>query len=63
MLETLFVKTIVFVLIVAILNVIRETTIFTQCYRKAEEYKLDDKRLFGLWGSISYILTIIFTGI
>lgn len=63
MLQILFVKIIVFILCVAILNLVREGFIFLQCYRKMEEYKLDNERLFGLWGSIAFIVTIIFTGI
>ena len=47
----------------AILNVFREIGRFIQCYRKLEKYEIATNRMLWLWASISFILTIIFTGI
>lgn len=56
-------KLVIFVLCIAILNLLRETFTLYQCYKNLEEYKIDSKRLMGLWASIAYIITIIITGI
>lgn len=61
--EIIIIKLIVFAICFASLNIIREIYTFIQCYRKVETYNITDKRMFGLWLSISYILTIIFTGL
>lgn len=61
--ELFLIKLVVFVLCFAILNIFREGITFYQCYKKVEKYEISNKRMFGLWASISYILTIIFTGI
>lgn len=63
MLEILITKIVVFVLCFAIFDVIREIMAFVQCYRKLEVYKINNKRMLWLWASISFIVTIIFTGI
>lgn len=56
-------KIIIFILCFCSLNVLREIYTFYQCFSKMETYNVSDKRMFGLWASISFILTIIFTGI
>lgn len=61
--EIVIIKLMVFAICFASLNIIREIYTFIQCYRKIETYDITDKRMFGLWLSISYILTIIFTGL
>ena len=61
--EIVIIKLMVFAICFASLNIIREIYTFIQCYRKVETYDITDKRMFGLWLSISYILTIIFTGL
>lgn len=61
--EILISKIIIFILCFAILNVFREIGRFTQCYRKLEKYEIATNRMLWLWASISFILTIIFTGI
>lgn len=61
--ELVISRILIFIICFCSLNLLREIYIFYQCYSKMEEYKISDKRRFGLWASISYILTIIFTGI
>lgn len=61
--EILISKIIIFILCFAILNVFREIGRFIQCYRKLEKYEIATNRMLWLWASISFILTIIFTGI
>ena len=56
-------KIIIFILCFAILNVFREIGRFIQFYRKIEKYEIATNRMLWLWASISFILTIIFTGI
>ncbi len=56
-------KIIIFILCFAILNIIREISKFIQCYRNLEKYDIATNRMLWLWASISFILTIIFTGI
>ncbi len=56
-------KIIIFILCFATLNVVREISRFIQCYRKLEKYEITTNRMLWLWASISFILTIIFTGI
>ena len=61
--EFFLLKLMTFAICFAILNIIRELYAFIQCYRKLEPYEISDKRMLGLWVSISYVLTIIFTGL
>ena len=57
------IKLLVFLLIMAILNVIREgVDFYVELMNPKGEYKLSWKRLMLLFISISYIATIIFTG-
>lgn len=55
-------KLIIFILIFAILNVIREGFEFYRSL-KLKELKMTNARLWGIGLSVAYILTIIFTGI
>lgn len=57
--ELIIHSVLIFVLCFAILNIIREAYTFYQCYRRVERYEISDIRMFGLWASISYIITII----
>lgn len=61
--EIVITKLLVFAICFASLDIIREINTFIQCYRKVEPYDISDKRMFGLWVSISFILTIIITGL
>ena len=61
--EILISKIIIFILCFATLNVFREIDRFIQCYRKIEKYEIATNRMLWLWASISFILTIMFTGI
>ena len=56
-------KIIIFILCFAILNILREVGRFIQCYRNVEQYNITNNRMLWLWASISFIMTIIFTGI
>jgi len=53
----------IFMICFSTLNILREIYTFYQCYTKMETYNISDKRMFGLWASISYIITIFFTGV
>ncbi len=55
-------KILLFILVFSILNVIRECFKFYLAI-KNEEPNMTDGRLVGLGLSISYIITIIFTGL
>mgnify|MGYP007101876284 CR=1 FL=1 len=55
-------KILLFILIFSILNVLREIFKFWQAL-KNEEPNMTNGRLIGLGLSISYIITIIFTGL
>ena len=61
--EILISKIIIFMLCFATLNVFREIGRFIQCYRNLEKYEIATNRMLWLWASISFIMTIIFTGI
>lgn len=55
-------KIFLFILIFAILNVLRETVKFIQAMRE-EKPNMTNGRLVGLGLSIAYIITIIITGL
>ena len=61
--EILISKIIIFILCFAILNILREVGRFIQCYRNVQQYNITNNRMLWLWASISFIMTIIFTGI
>ncbi len=63
MFESLMTKLFIFILFFAIFNVLREIKILWGCYKQMKEYEVSDKRLIALWTSLSYIFTIIFTGV
>ena len=63
MFESLMTKLFIFILFFAIFNVLREIKILWGCYKQMTEYEVSDKRLIALWTSLSYIFTIIFTGV
>jgi uncharacterized membrane protein YbaN (DUF454 family) len=61
-------KVLFIMLVMACLNTFRHTYYFVQAFFKSNEevptkYKLSDVSLFLLGISISYIITVIFTGI
>lgn len=53
----------VFLLCLAVLNVLREGMVFYRCYRNTEPYEAGTKRMLWLWASISFIITKIIAGI
>ena len=55
-------KIFLFILVFAILNVLRETVKFIQAMRE-EKPNMTNGRLVGLGLSIAYIITIIITGL
>lgn len=61
--ETIIYKVLLFIAFFCSLNILREAYTFYICFSKMEKYDISNYRLFGLWASISYLLTIIFTGI
>lgn len=63
MIELIITKVVIFALCFASLNIIREIWTFIQCYMKTQPYEVGNHRMFGLWVSISFIMTIILTGI
>lgn len=63
MMELVIIKVIIFALCFASLDVIRELWTFIQCYIKTQPYNVSNYRMFGLWVAISFIITIILTGL
>ena len=49
-----------FILILAILNIIREGVRMYMAWRNGENYKSGNWRTFGTLASIAYVITIIF---
>ena len=52
-----------FLLFLAIFNVIREAFYFWTCFHFKKVHKLSAWRRFGLWASYSFILTTIILGL
>lgn len=61
--EVILCKLTIFLICFASLNILRETFYFYQCFKKLEKYEISNKRMFGIWTSISFIITIILTGL
>lgn len=55
-------KILIFILIMCILNLLREVFRFGFCFAKNEKYESGTVRTLFTWASISYIMTIIFCG-
>lgn len=56
-------KLVVFLLVMAILNIVRESFYIVKCFRVLKEYKIGAWRTFLVWASISYIITVLIFGI
>ena len=69
-------KILLFILFLALIDVLREAFYFCMCFKyqkeykeiaeylkKSEELKISNTRTILLWCSISYVLTIIFKGL
>ena len=56
-------KLMVFVLIIAILVMLREVVTLIKCYIKLEKYEINEKRTWLVWSAISYIIMTIICGI
>jgi len=56
-------KIIVFILCLAIMNLLREGTLFGIAINRETKFEISNNRLIILGVSIAYILTIIFTGL
>lgn len=56
-------KITVFILIICILNLIKETIRFCVSFARNEKYESSDLRTMCTWASIAYTLTIIIYGI
>ena len=63
MITAFITKLFVFIFTFCTLNILREIYDFYMCYIRMEKYEITNLRMFGLWASISFIITIIFTGI
>jgi hypothetical protein len=59
----IIVKIVVFFMIMATLNIIREAFSVIKCFRTLKEYKISGWRTLALWCSISYLITMLITGI
>ena len=59
----MFTKILVFVLIMCILNLLREGFRFVVCFYNNRKYESDIKRTLFTWASLSYVLTIIICGL
>lgn len=56
-------KILLFLLFMAILNVIRESLVFRIALKLEQQLEISNVRILFLGISIAYILTIIFTGL
>lgn len=56
-------KLFIFILILAILRILREIAYLWFCFKTNKRYELSKNRRLWLWSSISYIITLIISGI
>ena len=56
-------KLMVFILIIAILVMLREVVRLIKCYIKLEKYEINEKRTWLVWSAMSYIIMTIICGI
>lgn len=56
-------KLMVFILIIAILVMLREAVTLVKCYAKLEKYEINEKRIWLVWSAMSYIIMTIICGI
>ena len=56
-------KLMVFILIIAILVMLREVVTLIKCYIKLEKYEINEKRTWLVWSAMSYIIMTIISGI
>ena len=56
-------KLMVFILIIAILVILREVVTLIKCYIKLEKYEINEKRTWLVWSAMSYIIMTIICGI
>lgn len=56
-------KLMVFILIIAILVMLREVVTLVKCYVKLEKYEINEKRTWLVWSAMSYIIMTIICGI
>lgn len=56
-------KLMVFILIIAILVMLREVVTLIKCYIKLEKYEINEKRTWLVWSAMSYIIMSIICGI
>jgi len=61
--EIFITRLIVFILCFACMDIIREFYSFIQCFIKVTPYKITNTRMIALWLSLSYVITIILTGL
>lgn len=56
-------KLMIFILIIAILVMLREVVTLIKCYIKVEKYEINEKRTWLVWSAMSYIIMTIICGI
>lgn len=56
-------KLMIFILIIAILVMLREVVTLIKCYIKLEKYEINEKRTWLVWSAMSYIIMTIICGI
>lgn len=56
-------KLMVFILIIAILVMLREVVTLIKCYIKLEKYEINEKKTWLVWSAMSYIIMTIICGI
>ena len=56
-------KLMIFILIIAILVMLREAVTLIKCYIKLEKYEINEKRTWLVWSAMSYIIMTIICGI
>lgn len=56
-------KLMVFILVIAILVILREAVTLIKCYIKLEKYEINEKRTWLVWSAMSYIIMTIICGI
>ena len=60
--ELIVLKIMVFFMVMAVLDILRELFKIIKCFSTLKEYEINKWRTLTLWCSISYIITMLITG-
>lgn len=60
--ELIVLKIMVFFMVMAVLDILRELFNIIKCFNTLKEYEINKWRTLTLWCSISYIITMLITG-